>query len=97
MENYIVRIYRRDEQNPDDVIGMVERVEWGDRQPFRSLSELCKFFHCVPQMPEGQKCISRASPHLLRLLQSFNGTDETLRSYSRKYSALKLGEVAGKN
>jgi len=42
MENYIVRIYRRDEQNPDDVIGMVERVELDDRHPFHSLSELCK-------------------------------------------------------
>ena len=49
MENYIVRIYRRDEQNPDDVIGMVERVEWDDRQPFRGLSELCKILSLCPE------------------------------------------------
>ena len=48
MENYIIRIYRRDDQNPDDVIGMVERVEWGDRQPFRGLSELCKILSLYP-------------------------------------------------
>ena len=48
MENYIVRIYRRDDQNPDDVIGMVERVEWDDRQPFRGLSELCKILSLCP-------------------------------------------------
>ena len=48
MENYIVRIYRRDEQNPDDVIGMVERVEWDDRQPFHGLSELCEILSLRP-------------------------------------------------
>lgn len=48
MENYIVRVYRRDEQKPDEVVGIVERVEKEDRQPFHSLSELCKILSLCP-------------------------------------------------
>jgi len=40
MENYIVRIYRRGECQPDSIIGLVEPVENGEIQPFSSLSEL---------------------------------------------------------
>lgn len=51
MENYIVRVYRRDDQNPDKVIGTVERVEKEDRQPFHSLSELSKILSLCPADP----------------------------------------------
>jgi hypothetical protein len=40
MENYILRIYRRDECQPDAVVGLVEPVESGEIQPFRTLTEL---------------------------------------------------------
>jgi hypothetical protein len=40
VENYILRIYRRDEHYPDRVIGVVEDVENGERLPFRNLGEL---------------------------------------------------------
>ena len=40
MENYILRIYRRDEVDPDNVVGLVEPVEKGEPQPFRTLTEL---------------------------------------------------------
>jgi hypothetical protein len=40
MENYIVRIYRRDDLEPDGVTGVVEAVETGEMQPFSALSEL---------------------------------------------------------
>jgi len=40
MENYIVRIYRRGECQPDSIIGLVEPVESGEIQPFSTLSEL---------------------------------------------------------
>jgi hypothetical protein len=40
MENYIVRIYRRGECQPDSIIGLVEPVETGEIQPFSTLSEL---------------------------------------------------------
>jgi len=40
MENYIVRIYRRSECQPDSIIGLVEPVEIGEIQPFSTLGEL---------------------------------------------------------
>ena len=40
MENYIVRIYRRDEDDPHGVTGLVEFVETGEKRTFSRLSEL---------------------------------------------------------
>ncbi len=40
MENYIVRIYRRDEQGPGSLVGFVEEVENQQRHSFKNLSEL---------------------------------------------------------
>jgi len=59
MENYIVRIYRRDDLNPDDVIGMVERVERDDRQPFHSLSELYEILSLCPAGVRAEMHMSR--------------------------------------
>ena len=41
MENYIVRVYRRDIQNTCRVIGLVENVENEEKLVFHSLEELC--------------------------------------------------------
>ena len=40
MENYIVRIYRRDQNDPEKVQGMLESVEQETQQPFQTLSAL---------------------------------------------------------
>lgn len=40
VENYILRIYRRDEHHPDRVVGVVEDVENGETTPFRNLGQL---------------------------------------------------------
>ena len=40
MENYIVRIYRRGECQPESIIGLVEAVETGEIKSFSTLSEL---------------------------------------------------------
>lgn len=40
MENYIVRIYRRDAQDPERVSGLVEVVGDGATRPFTSFEEL---------------------------------------------------------
>ena len=40
MENYILRIYRRDEHHPDRVVGIVEDIENGETTSFRNLSQL---------------------------------------------------------
>ncbi len=40
MENYIVRIYQRDEKNSRKIAGMVEIIEADDKKPFGSFEEL---------------------------------------------------------
>ncbi len=40
MENYIVRIYRRDANDPEKVTGMLESVEYETRQSFHSINAL---------------------------------------------------------
>ena len=40
MENYIVRIYRRDASDPEQVTGMLESVEQDTRRPFKNLTTL---------------------------------------------------------
>lgn len=40
MENYIVRVYRRDEFDADGLAGLVEIVETGEKRRFHSLGEL---------------------------------------------------------
>jgi hypothetical protein len=52
MENYILRIYRRDECQLDSIAGLVEAVETGEIQPFRTLSELTTILAETPMMME---------------------------------------------
>jgi hypothetical protein len=40
MESYIVRVYRRGEDDPDEVAGLVETVGSDDRKAFQSFSGL---------------------------------------------------------
>ncbi len=40
MDSYIIRIYRRDEEDPRNVIGLVEIAERDERQPFHNPEEL---------------------------------------------------------
>ena len=40
MENYIVRIYRREADDPGSVIGTVECVETRQNKPFHGLEKL---------------------------------------------------------
>lgn len=40
MENYIVRVYRRNPRGTDDVVGYVECVENAQVLPFRGMAEL---------------------------------------------------------
>ncbi len=40
MENYIVRIYRRDEKDPQKIVGVMEEVGVKGKKPFKSFDEL---------------------------------------------------------
>lgn len=49
MENYIVRIYRRDPSDPDAIIGTVECVETQTQQPFHGIRKLGNLLSRTPQ------------------------------------------------
>lgn len=40
METYIIRIYRRDPRDPQQIVGRVEDAENGDKQTFHDAEEL---------------------------------------------------------
>ena len=54
MENYIVRIYRRDQDRPDEIAGLVELVEVEKKQAFKNMDELSKII-CSPMKKKGRK------------------------------------------
>ncbi len=39
-ESYIIRVYRREEENARDFVGMVEIVETQEKKPFNNFDEL---------------------------------------------------------
>ena len=55
MENYIVRIYRRDKDSPSEIAGLVELVEAKKKHPFKNIDEL-SYILCSP---ENKKAFSR--------------------------------------
>ena len=48
MENYIVRVYRRDMQDNHELVGLVENVENEEKLAFHSLEELCSILSVCP-------------------------------------------------
>lgn len=44
MNTYIVRIYRRDPQNPELIVGRIEDAESGETKTFHTLGELIRLF-----------------------------------------------------
>lgn len=40
MDSYIVRMYRRDAENPEELVGLVEIVGDDGKLPFHNMSEL---------------------------------------------------------
>ncbi len=55
MENYIVRVYRRDIQNTCGVTGLVENVENEEKLVFHSLEELCSILSINPVRAQGEQ------------------------------------------
>ena len=54
MENYIVRIYRRDQNKPDEIAGLVELVEAEKRQAFKNMDELSQIL-CRPEKENSKR------------------------------------------
>ena len=64
MDNYIVRIYSRDKEDPDKVTGILESVEQQTRRPFHSLDALHAMLH-TPATANSQHKGANATPHVL--------------------------------
>ena len=47
MDNYIVRIYRRDRKEPREIVGVVELVEKKAKKTFKNVNELIRIL-CDP-------------------------------------------------
>ncbi len=54
MENYIVRIYRRDSTDPEQVNGVLESVEQDTRRPFANLNTLSSMLANDPEAIPGK-------------------------------------------
>lgn len=48
MESYIVRLYRRDVENPECLVGLVETVGENETRPFHTISELIAILSKTP-------------------------------------------------
>lgn len=59
-QSYIVRIYRRGESSPEEIVGLVERVETGDEAAFHSFEELRAVLGAEPRR-EGRRRGGRRS------------------------------------
>lgn len=50
VESYVVRIYRRDKENPENIAGMIEIVGIDEKKAFRNAEELCSILNAVKKM-----------------------------------------------
>ena len=52
MQSYIVRVYRRNPDNKNEVAGIIEEVETQRESPFQTLSELEDSLECLIKYDE---------------------------------------------
>jgi hypothetical protein len=60
VDNYIIRIYRRDPRDPHKIIGMAEAVETEEKVTFTSLDKLQSILN-QPKTGQGKRRIARKS------------------------------------
>lgn len=53
IESYVIRIYRRDEQSPQNIIGLVEDVMIQETKPFKNFNELWEILRQGEKQKEG--------------------------------------------
>jgi predicted amidophosphoribosyltransferase len=52
MDNYIIRIYRYEKNNPDKLVGTVEHVGLDGKRAFTHVDELWEILNATGQMPK---------------------------------------------
>jgi hypothetical protein len=58
MENYIVRIYRRDNSDPERINGVLESIEQETQRPFASLNTLKNMLATSPEALKAESASS---------------------------------------
>lgn len=64
MDSYIVRMYRRDADNPENLVGLVETVGEEAKRPFHSVGEL------VAILSESHSLKLTATKPVLRVIEA---------------------------
>ena len=59
METYVVRVYRKKEEQSNEILGMVEDVEGGDKKPFTTVDEMVNFLTGVGEVQGPKKKVKR--------------------------------------
>ncbi|MBU4318624.1 MAG: hypothetical protein KKF30_15310 [Proteobacteria bacterium] len=57
MDSYLIRIYRRSQDEPEKIVGIIEDINSGLKQSFKNLAELCNTI-TTPQ-PQGSADTAR--------------------------------------
>ena len=55
MDSYVVRIYRKEEDDPRRLLGIVEKVGIGEKKIFSNLNELWSILNPVKKEPVKQR------------------------------------------
>lgn len=55
MDNYIVRIYRREKDNPRLLVGLVEEVGLKGKKAFNTLDDLWEILNAKKELPKHKK------------------------------------------
>lgn len=95
MKNYIIRIYRQDESDDNQVVGIVESVETETKNSFSSMDELVKLL--CKQQPLGNGITEEGIREAIKNGPSDNGPDwGEIRFESEQYpSKRKKGDEEG--
>ena len=58
MDSYLIRIYRRNNDDPEKVVGVVEEIQTGSNHAFQGMSDLCKLLSLenFPKKGGGTMC-----------------------------------------
>jgi hypothetical protein len=55
MESYIIRVYRRDEENQEGILGQVVDIQTDEKLVFSSVDDLMKILCSQEKIPEKRK------------------------------------------
>lgn len=92
MHTYVVRIYRRDANDLENLIGIVEEVETEKKLEFRNLQSLIAFLSGGGGGAEPRCINARPKPTVPDYLSSLPGVETKIRKPKREVSKIEKSE-----